>query len=88
TLNVENGVVTGVLDGSPGGPVPPTPGISVPTVDSLFVWAEERIRSGYTLRITYDGGFHFPGRVSGDIPGAMDAAFGQSATIDLELLTS
>jgi len=88
TIEVVNGVVTGVLDGSPGGPVPPTPGISVPTVDSLFVWAEQRIRSGYTVKVVYDAAFHFPGQVSGDIPGALDAAFGQTASLDLEFLTS
>jgi hypothetical protein len=43
-----------------------------PTMDSLFVWAERGLDFGYALQISYDATFHFPWRVSGDLPRAID----------------
>ncbi len=43
-----------------------------PTVDSIFAWVERDARAGFDLKITYDGTLRFPGRVEGDLKGAID----------------
>lgn len=51
-----------------------------PTIDSLFAWTERNMGYGYKLDITYDGKFHFPGRVVGDLPMAIDDEYTSTAT--------
>jgi hypothetical protein len=51
-----------------------------PTIDSLFAWTDRNFDVDYKLSITYDPTHHFPTRVQGDIPDAIDDEFVRTAT--------
>jgi len=52
-----------------------------PTVDSLFEWTRRDLGiREYNIKITYDGQYHFPAVVSGDIPNAADDEFTRTAS--------
>jgi hypothetical protein len=81
-ITVQNGAVIAVRDTN-GAVVTPPGAIPVPTVDSLFAWAERDLKYGFKLTITYDGKYHLPGLVVGDMPGTIDDEYTQTATITL-----
>jgi len=71
-IEVRNDLVTRVVNRSSGAELS-TDGF--PTIDSLFVWTERLTNTDYKLRMTFDPQYHFPSRVDGDIPNAVDDEF-------------
>jgi hypothetical protein len=66
TIEVRNDQVSRVLTASAGTEVDPAPGVSWPTVDSLFIWARETIANrDLAISVTFDTTYHFPARVAG-----------------------
>lgn len=78
-IEVRGGKVIGVFDKATGAVID-QPYWVWPTVDSLFVWLERDIRSDYNVKVSYDGTYHFPSHVNGDIPMAVDDEYIQSAS--------
>lgn len=81
TIVVEGGLVAQVLSRTDGSILQPSIGLNWPTIDSLFARAERNLAAGFHLSITYDGKYHFPGRVVGDLPGAIDDEYTLTAWI-------
>lgn len=74
-IEVRAGVVVRVVNRLTGQVVSTGPTNLWPTIDSLFAQTERNFGYGYKLKITYDGAYHFPAYVSGDIPMAVDDEF-------------
>ncbi|HJQ20520.1 MAG TPA: DUF6174 domain-containing protein [Gemmatimonadaceae bacterium] len=77
-IQVRNDLVFAVMSKSTGAALPVD---GWPTVDSLFVWTRRDLGiPDYNIQITYDGQYHFPAVVSGDIPNAADDEFTRAAS--------
>lgn len=79
-IAVRGGDISRVVSTLTGQEVAPSQYVIWPTIDSLFVWTERSFGHGYKLTITYDAAHRFPAQVVGDIPGAIDDEFTNSAT--------
>jgi len=75
-IEVRNGKVSRVLSLQTDQPIT-APG--APTIDSLFAQSWRRIGYGYALTFDFDLQLGYPRKISGDVPGALDAGF----TIDV-----
>lgn len=88
TIQVRNDVILHVLDAQ-GAEVLPEQGVSWPTVDSLFLWAEALLANRETVvEIDFDGVANYPARIFGDIPRLADEEITHEASNLLVLQTA
>lgn len=88
TIEVRDDVIQRVLDAQ-GAEVLPEQGVSWPTVDSLFVWAEAMVANREAIvEIEFDGNSNHPVRLSADIPRIADEEITHQASSLRVLLTA
>lgn len=79
-VEVRAGILSRVISVATGQDAAQSPYATWPTIDSLFVWTERSFSYDYKITILYDRAHHFPARVTGDFPGAIDDEFTHTAT--------
>ena len=77
-VEVRNGVVMRTVNVATGEEIS-SPQVTWPTIDELFDDTERLFDTDYNLKITYDRTLHFPARIVGDVPGAVDDEFTTTA---------
>jgi hypothetical protein len=88
TIEVRDDVIQRVEDAQ-GAEILPEQGVSWPTVDSLFVWAEALLANRETVvEIEFDAVTNYPARIAGDIPTIADEEIIHNASNLLVLLTA